>query len=79
MLVDALAERWGWSTPPSGRGKTVWALLRCEDSAHLELEGRQPQLPSRVPHPGEPPTQQVRLMDDLAVLSRVHDGLRRLE
>ena len=27
MLVDALAERWGWDLPPSGRGKVVWALL----------------------------------------------------
>jgi anti-sigma regulatory factor (Ser/Thr protein kinase) len=28
MLVDALTERWGWSLPPSGRGKVVWAVLR---------------------------------------------------
>jgi anti-sigma regulatory factor (Ser/Thr protein kinase) len=27
MLVDALAERWGWDMPPSGRGKVVWALV----------------------------------------------------
>jgi anti-sigma regulatory factor (Ser/Thr protein kinase) len=27
MLVDALAERWGWDLPPSGRGKVVWALV----------------------------------------------------
>jgi anti-sigma regulatory factor (Ser/Thr protein kinase) len=27
MLVDALAERWGWDPPPSGRGKVVWALV----------------------------------------------------
>ena len=27
MLVDALAERWGWNMPPSGRGKIVWALV----------------------------------------------------
>jgi len=27
MLVDALTERWGWSLPPSGRGKVVWALV----------------------------------------------------
>jgi anti-sigma regulatory factor (Ser/Thr protein kinase) len=27
MLVDALAIRWGWDRPPSGRGKVVWALL----------------------------------------------------
>ncbi len=27
MLVDALAERWGWDLPPSGRGKIVWALM----------------------------------------------------
>ena len=27
MLVDALAERWGWDIPPSGRGKVVWALV----------------------------------------------------
>jgi anti-sigma regulatory factor (Ser/Thr protein kinase) len=24
MLVDALAARWGWDMPPSGRGKIVW-------------------------------------------------------
>jgi anti-sigma regulatory factor (Ser/Thr protein kinase) len=28
ILVDALAERWGWDAPPSGRGKVVWALVR---------------------------------------------------
>jgi anti-sigma regulatory factor (Ser/Thr protein kinase) len=27
MLVDALAERWGWELPQSGRGKFVWALV----------------------------------------------------
>lgn len=27
MLVDALAERWGWNLPPSGRGKVVWAVV----------------------------------------------------
>lgn len=27
MLVDAMAERWGWELPPSGRGKVVWALM----------------------------------------------------
>lgn len=27
MLVDAVAERWGWDMPPSGRGKIVWALV----------------------------------------------------
>ncbi len=27
MLVDALAARWGWDLPGSGRGKTVWALV----------------------------------------------------
>lgn len=27
MLVDALAERWGWELPSSGRGKIVWALV----------------------------------------------------
>jgi anti-sigma regulatory factor (Ser/Thr protein kinase) len=27
MLVNALAERWGWDLPPSGRGKIVWALV----------------------------------------------------
>jgi len=27
MLVDALAARWGWEMPRSGRGKIVWALV----------------------------------------------------
>jgi len=27
MLVEALAERWGWDLPTSGRGKIVWALV----------------------------------------------------
>jgi anti-sigma regulatory factor (Ser/Thr protein kinase) len=27
MLIDALAERWGWDLSPSGRGKVVWALV----------------------------------------------------
>ena len=27
MLVDALAERWGWDMPSSGKGKIVWALV----------------------------------------------------
>lgn len=30
MLVDAMAERWGWNAPPSGRGKIVWALVAKE-------------------------------------------------
>jgi anti-sigma regulatory factor (Ser/Thr protein kinase) len=28
VLVDALAERWGWELAPSGRGKVMWAVLR---------------------------------------------------
>lgn len=28
MLIDALAERWGWNLPASGRGKIVWALMK---------------------------------------------------
>jgi two-component sensor histidine kinase len=28
MLVDAMAERWGWELLSSGRGKIVWALVR---------------------------------------------------
>lgn len=27
MLIDAMAESWGWELPASGRGKVVWALL----------------------------------------------------
>jgi two-component sensor histidine kinase len=27
MLVDSLAERWGWDFPSSGTGKVVWALV----------------------------------------------------
>jgi anti-sigma regulatory factor (Ser/Thr protein kinase) len=27
MLVEALAERWGWDLTANGRGKIVWALL----------------------------------------------------
>jgi anti-sigma regulatory factor (Ser/Thr protein kinase) len=27
LLVNALAERWGWDLPDSGRGKIVWALV----------------------------------------------------
>jgi anti-sigma regulatory factor (Ser/Thr protein kinase) len=27
MLVQALAERWGWDLPATGRGKIVWALV----------------------------------------------------
>ncbi len=27
MLVDALAGRWGWDLPATGRGKIVWALV----------------------------------------------------
>jgi anti-sigma regulatory factor (Ser/Thr protein kinase) len=30
MLVDALAARWGWDLPASGRGKIVWALVGAE-------------------------------------------------
>ena len=79
MLVDALTERWGWELAASGRGKVVWALLRCQDLAYPEREGQQPPLPRRVPHLAESTTQQVRLVDDPAVLRRVHDGLSRLE
>ncbi len=27
LLVEALAERWGWDLPATGRGKIVWALV----------------------------------------------------
>ena len=27
MLVEFLAERWGWDLPATGRGKIVWALV----------------------------------------------------
>jgi anti-sigma regulatory factor (Ser/Thr protein kinase) len=27
MLVEALAERWGWDLAPTGKGKIVWALV----------------------------------------------------
>jgi two-component sensor histidine kinase len=27
MLVEALAEQWGWDLPANGRGKIVWALV----------------------------------------------------
>jgi hypothetical protein len=27
MLVEALAERWGWDLPATGRGKIVRALV----------------------------------------------------
>jgi len=27
MLIDALAARWGWDLPATGRGKIVWALV----------------------------------------------------
>jgi anti-sigma regulatory factor (Ser/Thr protein kinase) len=27
MLVEALAERWGWDLAATGRGKIVWALV----------------------------------------------------
>jgi anti-sigma regulatory factor (Ser/Thr protein kinase) len=27
MLVEALAARWGWDSPATGRGKIVWALV----------------------------------------------------
>ena len=27
LLVDALAECWGWELAPQGRGKIVWALV----------------------------------------------------
>jgi hypothetical protein len=28
MLIDALAERWGWDLARSGPGKIVWALVK---------------------------------------------------
>jgi hypothetical protein len=28
VMVDALAEQWGWDLPGSGRGKIVWALVK---------------------------------------------------
>jgi len=27
MLVEAMAERWGWDLPVTGTGKIVWALI----------------------------------------------------
>jgi anti-sigma regulatory factor (Ser/Thr protein kinase) len=28
MLVEALAERWGWEVPATGSGKIVWGLIQ---------------------------------------------------
>ena len=34
MLVEALCERWNWSTVTGWRGKVVWAELRADQAAH---------------------------------------------
>jgi len=78
FLVEHLASGRGVHYPQDVVGKVVWAKLRCPYLADLELDGRPNRLPQRTSHQ-EPTAQYVRLMDDLALLRRVRDGLRRLE
>jgi len=77
FLVEHLTSAWGVHYPEGIVGKVLWCRLHCPDLAYLELHGQQ-QLPKRAPHQ-EPMAHYVRLIDDLAVLRRVRDGLRQLE
>lgn len=80
FLVEHLTSDWGVHCPQDVIGKVVWAKLRCPYSADLKLSGRHNRRPptQRTPYQ-EPMSQYVRLMDDLALLRRVRDGLRRLD
>jgi anti-sigma regulatory factor (Ser/Thr protein kinase) len=80
FLVEHLASDWGVHYPHDVAGKVVWAKLHGPYMPDLELDSRDNwlPLPQRMPH-HEPMAQYVRLMDDLALLRRVRDGLRRLE
>jgi anti-sigma regulatory factor (Ser/Thr protein kinase) len=80
FLVEHLASDWGVHYPQDVVGKVVWAKLHCPYLADLELDGRNNRLPlpQRTPHQ-EPMAQYARLMDDLALLRRVRDGLRQLD
>ncbi len=64
ILVEALSAQWGWYTPADLRGKFVWADLALPP----DLVGT-----AVVPAPATPPKPV-----DLALLSRVRDGLRDL-
>jgi hypothetical protein len=67
-LVPMLAARWHYYQPPYG-GKVVW----CE----LVIPSRAEQwLPRRKPRPGT--QRRLATLTDLAVLTRVRDGLYRL-
>jgi anti-sigma regulatory factor (Ser/Thr protein kinase) len=76
FLVEHLTSAWGVHYPEDVIGKVVWGRLRRPDPGHLELEKQQP-LPKRVPH-HECTAQRIRLLDGMAVLRRVRDGLSRL-
>jgi serine/threonine-protein kinase RsbW len=64
VLVEALSAQWGWYTPAGLRGKFVWADLTLP----ADLAGA-----TVIPAPAAP-----RRPVDLALLSRVRDGLRDL-
>jgi anti-sigma regulatory factor (Ser/Thr protein kinase) len=68
-LIEHLSTRWGHHHPATG-GKVIWCEL--DTAAPTTSSG----LPIRAP--ATVPTQRTETFDDLAVLRRVLDGLRRL-
>lgn len=66
MLVETLSSEWGWYARPGRFGKVVWAELKLPHAPVRPYGMRLPVLPS------------VDDGRDLAVLTRVRDGLRRL-
>lgn len=82
LLVDTLSTHWGAYSYGNGHGKVVWSLVAVPAADEADPMPGQSQPPGALPrratssHPAQQP---VQAMDDLAVLERVRDGLKRLE
>lgn len=81
LLVESLSTDWGVYWLEEGRGKVVWSVVTADISAtEPASEGSQAHipLPRRVPHRNAF-IRPVHVMNDLALLKRVREGLTGFE
>ena len=81
LLVDTLSTHWGMYSYGAGRGKVVWSLVTVPTTDEADPMPGRSQPPDTLPRRAAtsyPMQQPVQAMDDLAVLERVREGLKRL-
>jgi len=81
LLVEGLSTDWGVYWPEGSYGKVVWSVIAEIEADGSRFEGEHQ---SCIPLPRRAPTlravsRPVQVMDDLAVLERVREGLRGLK